>query len=212
MLRLPLEQSFDAFLSVTEARNQTLKQQAGNPHGKRPHSFIASCFNWTLPPAPSVKTNSGGSWFIPINSPLPPCVQSIDQLLPLSLSDLVMGNHHRGKFLLVRMVQDVGCGRIAAFALVYDQSMDFKVLKLPFVCMNLEVGHRWPRQSHLFAIKEPYLTIDEGTNETCIRVDHPSDLLDATRLSKPQLARLVSLGFEVEQHEMLPLQCNWLQS
>lgn len=100
-----------------------------------------------------------------------------------------MDDHNRGKFLLFRLARDLGCGRTAAFALVCDQNLEFELLKLPFICMNLDVEHRWPQQGHLFAIKEPYLTIDERNMETCIRVDHPSDLLDVTRLSKSQLTR-----------------------
>ena len=210
MSGFPPPQGLDALLAIIEARNQKLSQQAGSPHVKRTHSFAAECFNRPLPPAPPVKNDSGGTWFIMVDNPFPPCVRSIDELEPVSLSDLVMNDHHRGKFLLVRLVKDTGCGRTAAFALVFDKNLEFELLKLPFVCMNLDVGHRWPQQGHLLAIKEPYLTIDERINEVCVRVDHPSDLLDVTRLSRYQLARSVSPSFELEQHylsPMSPLQC-----
>jgi hypothetical protein len=69
--------------------------------------------------------------------------------------------------------------------------MDFECLKLPFICMNSDVGHRWPQQGHWFAIKEPHLTIDETDMEACIRIDHPSDLLDVACLPKSQLTRAV---------------------
>lgn len=202
MSHVPAAQGQDALLAVVEARNQKLRQQAGSPRVNRSLSFAAECVHRPLPPTPEVKNNNGGSWFIIVDKPFPPCVRSIDELEPIFLSELVMEDHHRGKVLLVKLVQDTGCGRTAAFALFCDKNSDFELLKLPFVCMNIDVGHRWPKQGQVFAIKEPYLTIDERTNETCIRVDHPSDLLDETRLSQ-----LPGSIFQVEQHDMPPLQC-----
>lgn len=198
MSGLPPLQGLDALLAPIQARSKKLSQQAGSPHVKRTNRFVAEWFHRPLPPAPPVKNDSGGSWFIMVDNPFPPCVRSIDELEPVSLSDLVVNDHHRGKFLLVRLAKDTGCGRTAAVALVCDKNLEFELLKLPFVCMNLDVGHRWPQQGHLFAIKEPYLTIDERINEVCIRVDHPSDLLDVTCLSRSQLARSVCPSFKLE--------------
>ena len=203
----PPAQGLDALLAVIEARNRTLRRKAGSPHVKRPHNFVQECFQRQLPPAPSIKNDSSGSWFITVDNPFPPCVRSINELELASLSDLVMDDHHRGKFLLVRVFKDLGCGRTAAFALVCDQNYDFELLKLPFICMNLDVGHRWQLGGQFFAIKEPYLTIDERNNETCIRVDHPSDLLDLTYPSESQLTRAGVPGYQIDQPKMSPLQC-----
>jgi tetratricopeptide (TPR) repeat protein len=207
---VPPTQGLDALLAVIEIRNKALRQQAGSQHVERLRRFAVECFHQPLPPAPSVKNTSGNgnNWFIMLDNPFPPCVRSIDELEPVSLSDLVMDQHHRGKFLLVRLAKDMISGRTTAFACVCDQKLEFELLKLSFVCLNLDVGHRWPEQGHPFAIKEPYLTTDERNMEACLRVDHPSDLVDMACLPKSQLTRPVFSDFQAkaDQRDMSPLQ------
>jgi hypothetical protein len=178
-----------AIREAIEARNQALKQQAGNQHVKRPQNYAADGFNARPLPPPTHQPSSetSGRYLITMDHPSPPCVKSIDELEPVTFSDLVMDSHHRGKFLLALLVGDIGSGRTNAFACIADTTIEWERLKLPFVCMNLDVGHRWPQIGHAYAIKEPHLTIDETGKGACIRVDHPSDILDVASLPNPQL-------------------------
>jgi hypothetical protein len=159
-------QDYGALVKVAKARNHALKQQAGNQHVKRPQTYAAELLSGR--PLPSPTHDPSSTYFITIDHPSPSCVKSINELEPVTLSELVMGSRHRGKFLLVTFLGDVGSGRTNAFACVADTNMHFKCLELPFICMNSDVGHRWPQRGHWFAIKEPHLTIDETDMEACI--------------------------------------------
>lgn len=204
----PLSASgWDVLLKRIETRNQALKQQAGEKHVKRPQSYAADRFNDQPPPTPQAHNDPDSCYFIIVDNPSPPCIRSIDELEPVALSELEMNSHHRGKFLLVRLVRNMGCGRTSAFACIADGNWDVECLKLSFVCMNLDVGHRWPQQGHCFAIKEPHLTIDDVNMEICIRVDHPSDLLDVACLPQSQLTRTVFSNIRADLHNTTPLQC-----
>lgn len=73
--------------------------------------------------------------------------------------------------------------------------------------MNMVDGHKWPELGHWFVIKDPFLTLSEYDKRPCIRVDHPSDLVDAESLpsdlrdSKPFAA---TLRYDPKR---TPLQC-----
>jgi tetratricopeptide (TPR) repeat protein len=197
-------QDYGELVEVAKARNHALKQQAGNQHVKRPRTFAAELLSGT--PLPPPAHEASWNYFITIDHPSPPCVKSIDELEAVTLSELVMGSHHRGKFLLVAFLGDGGSGRTNAFACVADTNMDFECLKLPFICMNSDVGHRWPQQGRWFAIKEPHLTIEETSMDACIRIDHPSDLLDVACLPKSQLTRAVFSSVRAELSDTTSLQ------
>ena len=64
-------------------------------------------------------------------------------------------------------------------------------LKINTVCVKVHKAHQWPQSGHWFIVKEPFLTQDEkkAANSPCIRIDHPSDLVDVHRLPENLLER-----------------------
>lgn len=199
--------AYEGILRTLQARSEDIVERAGESHIQREQSYAADRFDGYPPPFPDAKDDPKRVYFTMIDKPYAPCTLSIDELEPMTLSELVMGSHHRGKFLLVKFESDRGCARLSASACIRDSHFDVECLGVNFVCMNLDVGHRWPPQGYWLVIKEPHLTLHEMGHDPIIRVDHPSDLLDVGCLSKSQLARAVFSGIRSVLREKTPLQC-----
>ena len=198
--------TYDGMLRTLQHRTQDIAEKAGQSHVQRPQDFAADPFHGYPPPFPDAKDDPERVYFTMIDNPHPPCTASIGELEPITLSELVMDSHHRGKFLLVRFERDTGCKRLSASACVRDSQSDVECLSISFVCMNSDVGHRCPPQGHWFAIKEPHLTIPEMSRDPYIRIDHPSDLVEAACLPQAQLTRAVFSEIRAVLHEESPLQ------
>ncbi|KAF7192172.1 Serine/threonine-protein phosphatase 5 [Pseudocercospora fuligena] len=104
----------------------------------------------------------------------PPSTKTLAELEPIALSQLLLETHHRGKVLIVRVF---GHALRAQAAQVGIEDHNGIVERLSLY--NTDPAQ--PPQELLpsgavFAIKEPYykLTTDGGT---CVRVDHPSNML-----------------------------------
>jgi len=199
--------TYEGILKTLQARSQDLVERAGESHVQRPQSYADDRFNGYPPPFPDARDDPERVYFTMIDSPYAPCIISIDELEPITLSELVMGSHHRGKFLLVKFETDRGCARLSASACVRDSQSDVECLALNFVCMDLDVGHHWPPQGQWFAIKEPHLTLHEMGYDPYIRVDHPSDILEVACLPPAQLTRPVFSDIRAILHHESPLQC-----
>jgi tetratricopeptide (TPR) repeat protein len=202
--------TYNGILGTLQARSQELAERAGESHSQRPQSYAADPFHGYPPPFPDAKDDLERVYFTMVGNPYTPCIRSIDELESITLSELVMDSHHRGKFLLVKLETDTGCKRLSASACVRDIQSDLEYLGISFVCMNLDVGHSWPPQGHWFAIKEPYLTISEMGGDPKIRVDHPSNIMDVGCLSQVQLGRAVFSDIRAALqllYEATPLEC-----
>ena len=190
-----------------QARNAILGQQRGNLHTKLSrHAFLSLCDNRN-PPTPTIHPHPDAYALIIIDNPTPPCVLSLDQLEPMLVSELIMDFHHRGKFLLVKLV---GINQVAcSYTLggIEDCTGDVEFLKLSYICMNQDIGHTWPKCGHWFVIKEPHLTIDEVTQTPCIQIIHPSDFLLARRLSSTLLSRPIFTEIMASKRGITPLEC-----
>lgn len=173
---------------ILNARFTATRACFGNRHTARHAVDALTDSDEPLPLPPADLTNIG--WVL-MDHPFAPCTTGLDDLLPVALKDLVMGRHHRGKFLLVALVKVIKIGDLETILGIKDAAGDAERLKINTVCTMLHKGHQWPQSGHWFVIKEPFLTLDEkkDTNSPCIRIDHPSDLLDAHSLSDSLLER-----------------------
>jgi tetratricopeptide (TPR) repeat protein len=199
--------AYEWILKSLQARSQDLVERAGESHVQRPQAYAADKFDGYPPPFPDARDDPERVYFTMIDNPNAPCILSIDELEPMTLSELVMGSHHRGKLLLVKFETDRGCARLSASACVRDGQSDVECLAPNLVCMNLDVGHHWPPQGQWFAIKEPHLTLHEMGYDPYIRVDHPSDILEVACLPPTQLTRPVFSDIRAILHHEPPLQC-----
>nr|OQO16686.1 hypothetical protein B0A51_17962 [Rachicladosporium sp. CCFEE 5018] len=105
----------------------------------------------------------------------PPCLLDLDDLKPMTLSELQMETHHRGRVLRLRREEPVVTFKARSWTVVKDQSTD-QAERLELVLHKSELGDELLEAGKSFAIKEPYFTLnDQG--EATLRVDHPSDLI-----------------------------------
>lgn len=190
-----------------QARNAILGQQRGTLHTKLSrHAFLSQCGDRN-PPTPTIHPHRDAYALIIVDNPTPPCVLSLDQLEPMLVSELSMDFHHRGKFLLVKLV---GINKVAcSYTLggIEDCTGDVEFLKLSYICMNQDIGHTWPKCGHWFVIKEPHLTINEVTQTPCIQIIHSSDFRLARRLPSTLLSRPIFAEVLASKHGITPLEC-----
>lgn len=109
-----------------------------------------------------------------IGEAYPPCTTPLTELKPITLRELRLETHHRGRVLVVRAF-----GHPVQFQAVQnaveDEKRNVERLSVQFADEGLEAEDVLPRDS-VFAIKEPYykMTVD---GFPAIMVDHPSDIL-----------------------------------
>lgn len=109
-----------------------------------------------------------------VGEPYQPCVVALSSLKAISLRELKLETHHRGRFLVVKTFCEPM--RIASIInAVQDQNGDVDRIALHNFPINIHVNGTIPKDA-IFAVKEPYytLTID---GRVIIRIDHPSDLV-----------------------------------
>ena len=109
----------------------------------------------------------------------PPCFESLHNLSPITISNLRLEIHHRGRYLLLRPITHaVRLG----FVTVVIEDLEGEVV-LVQCCLGAEVEAFNDKTFFPFmvlAVKEPYY-MDVGDSEYVIRVDHPSDLVGADK-------------------------------
>lgn len=104
----------------------------------------------------------------------PPCIVALSSLKTISLRDLKLEIHHRGRVLVVKTFFEPK--RLASImTAVEDQNGDVDRVALYNVPINKSMDRLLPNNA-IVAVKEPYYTstIDGGV---LIRIDHPSDLI-----------------------------------
>ncbi|KAJ5774296.1 hypothetical protein N7457_009192 [Penicillium paradoxum] len=105
----------------------------------------------------------------------PPCLRPLKDLTKVMVKDLARGTHHRGSYILVRIVA-LADELTAVMAVVEDEKTDAVPLRLlneAFCCQDgtLEEGR-------VLLVKEPYLALMSDADYV-IRVDHVSDIVFA---------------------------------
>jgi tetratricopeptide (TPR) repeat protein len=113
--------------------------------------------------------------FVAIHEPYPPSTSSVRELKPINLADLKQEIHHRGNVLQMRRcgpIIHLGSGTLVCA--VQDESGDTEALEVHHISQAL--GEHILHMDDLFAVKEPYFTINSD-DTAVIRVDHPTDII-----------------------------------
>jgi hypothetical protein len=109
-----------------------------------------------------------------VGTPYPPCTRPLQDLKPMSMSELKMDTHHRGRVLNVKRVAPVIKLVLSSWTLV--QGEDGEMERLEVMLHKESHGCDILESGEIFQVKEPYFTIsDQG--EATLRIDHPSDLV-----------------------------------
>lgn len=134
-------------------------------------------------PFPELQSSGGSKGFqdsiiaYSVGNPYPPCTVKLGELKPMSMHELRMDTHHRGRVLTVRRVAEVRQVvklKVCSWTVVQDEEGEMERLE---VVLHKEVHGRDRLESgEVFKIKEPYFTVGEQ-GELTLRVDHPSDLV-----------------------------------
>lgn len=112
---------------------------------------------------------------VSVGQSYPPSTASLDELEPMSLSNLRMETHHRGKKLVIKRASPVVGLSVRSWCVVQDEEGK-ETERLEFGLHKFRHGEEILELTKNFVIKEPYFTLtDQG--EATIRIDHPSDLV-----------------------------------
>ncbi|OAL04678.1 SET domain-containing protein [Phaeosphaeriaceae sp. SRC1lsM3a] len=130
-------------------------------------------------PDPDMTRSQGGQLpAIAVGQPYPPCSVSVDDLEPMSFSDLKIETHHRGKKLVVKRASPVVGLAVRSWCMVQDPDGK-ETERLEFGLHKLRHKEEVLELTKSFVLKEPYYTLTEQ-GEATIRIDHPSDLVSLT--------------------------------
>jgi len=121
-----------------------------------------------------------------LRSPYPPCLLAIADLEPMTLSELRMHTHHRGKVLTVTISSPVVKRAESSWVVVKDRAEgpdhsngdsdnDGERMEL-YLHQALHEGVEMLEAGEVFHVKEPFFTLNDRGEQT-VRVDHPSDLV-----------------------------------
>ncbi|KAI9782867.1 MAG: hypothetical protein M1816_001687 [Peltula sp. TS41687] len=120
----------------------------------------------------------GGSDTLPalaVGQPYAPCIVSLRDLRPMTLADLQMETHHRGRQLTIKRASPVVTLAARSWAMVQDEEGN-ETERLEMCLHKSRHGVDVLDSASVFVIKEPYFTLtDQG--EATLRIDHPSDLI-----------------------------------
>ncbi|KAF1916621.1 hypothetical protein BDU57DRAFT_497419 [Ampelomyces quisqualis] len=130
-------------------------------------------------PDPDMIQAQGGTLpAVILDQPYPPCTVSLDELEPMSITDLKMETRHRGKKLAIKRASPVVGLAVRSWCMVQDEDGK-ETERLEFGLHKLRHAEEVLELTKFFVIKEPYFTMtDQG--EATIRIDHPSDLVSLT--------------------------------
>ena len=110
-----------------------------------------------------------------VGQPYPPCILSAQNLEPMTLVDLKMETHHRGRRLTVKRAAPVVPQTARAWTMVQDMEGE-EIERLELCLHKSRHGEDLLTSASTLVIKEPYFTLtDDG--EATLRVDHPSDII-----------------------------------
>lgn len=111
--------------------------------------------------------------------PYPPCVQPLDQLEEVTLSQLQPNTHHRGKFVWLTKFSELVCFRPTNTILVVnDRNLDSSFMEIMLADQRLR-GHGLFPPGTAMALKEPFCAKGDF-GDAVLRVDHLSDIVTVT--------------------------------
>lgn len=116
-----------------------------------------------------------------VGNPYPPCILPFKKLKPMSIRELRIGTHHRGRVLNLRRVAPVARLRVNSWTVVRDIDGDVDgeggVERLEVGMHVLDLLDSLS-EGQVFKVLEPWFTMSEvEEGEATIRIEHPSDLL-----------------------------------
>ena len=109
-----------------------------------------------------------------IGEAYPPCTNPISSLAPITLRELKLETHHRGRVLIVRTF-GIPTRLSAIQSAIEDENKDVDHLAIQNLPLTAVTEKVLPSGA-IVAIKEPYYKIT-AEGGVMIRVDHPSDFL-----------------------------------
>ena len=127
-----------------------------------------------LEPGVSVSSESDSMVALAMGFPYPPSTALLQDLQPISVAQLQLDTHHRGRILSVRRPAPVVPLVAYSWTIVEDESGETE--RLEVYLHKSKRGHDMLDSGPTFKIKEPYFTINEQ-GEATIRIHHPSDLV-----------------------------------
>jgi len=110
-----------------------------------------------------------------VGMPYPPCTAPAQQLQPMTIANLQMDIHHRGRRLAVKRVSPVVSLAARSWTMVQDAAGE-DVERLEICLHKSRYGKEVLESKSHFIVKEPYFTLTEQ-GEPTIRIDHPSDIV-----------------------------------
>lgn len=126
--------------------------------------------------------------------PYPPSTKTVNELVSISIPELQLETHHRGKVLFVRTI-DTALRVAAVHSIVQDATGTAERFALYNTDVAAGAEEVLPEDA-IFAIKEPYYMVNANKSYS-LRVDHPSDLVQLspldTRISRDICANLVQV-------------------
>lgn len=127
-------------------------------------------------PDPGMSVTSGDKAMVAlaIGEPFPPSTVPLEDLKPISLAELEIDTHHRGRILSVKGASPVVPMVAFSWTMVEDDSGE--VERLEVYLHKSKRGEDMLDTDDTLKIKEPYFTINEQ-GEPAIRIHHPSDLI-----------------------------------
>lgn len=130
-----------------------------------------------------------------VPEPYPPCTLPAAELNPITISQMKLETHHRGRSIVVRVITPPD-RMTNVMALIEDEKYSVVLLQLYNQPAEATVPkHSILRKDGVMLIKEPFFKVTaSGGNEYSIRVDHVSDVifLDALDPLVPKRLRMAS--------------------
>jgi hypothetical protein len=168
----------DRVKNASEAQDNTRETREATPSIQQATGASLMADMGGAPDPDVIQTQGGPVPAITIGQPYSPCTASLDELEPMSLTDLKMETHHRGKKLVIKRASPVVGLAVRSWCMVQDEQ-EKETERLDFGMHKLRHGEEVLELTKRFVIKEPYFTLTEE-GEPTIRLDHPSDLVSLT--------------------------------
>lgn len=181
-IHMTVEQS-DRMRKTVQTRLQRCRELQGQPRASRdPKDAVTQATQASLmadmagefEPGMSVGTQSGSMVALAMGFPYAPSTALLQDLQPISLAELQLDTHHRGRMITVRRAAPVVPLVAYSWTVVEDESGETE--RLEVYLHKSKRGHDMLESGSTFKIKEPYFTINEQ-GEATIRIHHPSDLI-----------------------------------
>ncbi|KAH8642619.1 hypothetical protein IG631_00082 [Alternaria alternata] len=193
----------DKYMQFIQQHRRVL-QDAKKRHGQRPHDrkdrhvmlleFMMASMSTAQRTGDKDTQNIHSSFIPPAYSP---CTTALINLKPIKIEGLRLETHHRGKFLLLRVVTPPS-RMTGILVLVEDEHGDVVILQL--YQQEDEVSRPATSvvdEGTVIIVKEPFFKVT-ASGDYSLRVDHLSDIVflnsDDTRIPQSWRPRLLEIG------------------